>query len=234
MYAHDHDGLPTPAERVRSVVAAADSLTVTTEGHSIGLVGLHTVDAAGQLLLHDPPGEHLAAELDASIDGTLPATVDFTDVAPVHLRDRVRARLTLHGWLGTSPSRTLNFHLEHANLTEHGRTVRVDFDDLVHAEPDPLAEYEADLISHLDAAHQDMVDALALLAPDRTRAEAGRVRPAGLDQYGITLRFEFAGACHQDVRLVFPAPVRHPDQAGHQIHALAAGADAAAHRSRAR
>ncbi|MGW5029276.1 DUF2470 domain-containing protein, partial [Streptomyces albidoflavus] len=165
MYAHARDGEPTPAQRVRSVVEAADSLTVTTDGHSIGLVGLHTVDASGGLTLHDPPGEHLGAELDASLGGTLPAVVEFTDVAPVHLRDRVRARLSLHGWLGTAADRGLHLHTEYAVLAEHGRSRRIGVDELVVAQPDPLARAEAELLSHLDSAHEDMVRALARLAP---------------------------------------------------------------------
>ncbi|CAM5357403.1 MULTISPECIES: DUF2470 domain-containing protein [Streptomyces] len=223
MYAHTRDGEPTPAQRVRSVVEAADSLTVTTDGHSIGLVGLHTVDAAGGLTLHDPPGEHLGAELDAALDGTLPAVVEFTDVAPVHLRDRVRARLSLHGWLGTAADRGLHLHTEYAVLAEHGRSRRIGVDELVRAQPDPLARAEAELLSHLDCAHDAMVRALARLAPADVRAAAVRVRPARLDQYGITLRFEHAGRSHQEVRLGFGRAVRYPEEVGEEIRGLVVG-----------
>ncbi|GFH65888.1 MULTISPECIES: DUF2470 domain-containing protein [Streptomyces] len=223
MYAHARDGEPTPAQRVRSVVEAADSLTVTTDGHSIGLVGLHTVDAAGGLTLHDPPGEHLGAELDAALDGTLPAVVEFTDVAPVHLRDRVRARLSLHGWLGTAADRGLHLHTEYAVLAEHGRSRRIGVDELVRAQPDPLARAEAELLSHLDCAHDAMVRALARLAPADVRAAAVRVRPARLDQYGITLRFEHAGRSHQEVRLGFGRAVRYPEEVGEEIRGLVVG-----------
>ncbi|MEU8850206.1 hypothetical protein AB0C70_29195 [Streptomyces sp. NPDC048564] len=86
---------PTPAERARSVLAAAGSLTVTTQGHRIELIGLHTVDAAARLLLHNPPDGHLAAELAVAPHGDLAALVEFTDVAAVAVRERVRSRLTL-------------------------------------------------------------------------------------------------------------------------------------------
>ncbi|MCZ4610701.1 hypothetical protein O3S80_44470 [Streptomyces sp. Lzd4kr] len=73
---------PTPAERARSVPAAADSLTVTTLGQRIELIGLHTVDAAARLLLQDPPDASLAAELAMTAHGGLSALAEFTDIAP--------------------------------------------------------------------------------------------------------------------------------------------------------
>lgn len=49
---------PTSAERVRSVVAAARSLTVTTHGYRCDLVAAHTLDGRGRVVLHLPTDCH--------------------------------------------------------------------------------------------------------------------------------------------------------------------------------
>lgn len=156
---------PTPAERARSVLAAAGSLTVTTQGHRIELIGLHTVDAAARLLLHNPPDGHLAAELAVAPHGDLAALVEFTDVAAVAVRERVRARLTLGGWLSALGPKTLVFHPARAVLTEDGGTALIGLDELTLASPDPLATHEAEMLGRLDAAHADTVAPLARLLP---------------------------------------------------------------------
>jgi hypothetical protein len=52
---------PSAAELVRSVLAAARSLTLTTEAHRVELVGMHSLEAPGRLLLNVPAETHLAA-----------------------------------------------------------------------------------------------------------------------------------------------------------------------------
>ncbi|MGI5481680.1 DUF2470 domain-containing protein [Streptomyces lavendofoliae] len=90
---------PSGAERVRSVLTAARSLTVTTDGYRCDLVGAHALDDRGRLTLRLPGDCHLAAAVACAPRGDLAAMLQFTDVAPTAVRDRVRARVTLSGWL---------------------------------------------------------------------------------------------------------------------------------------
>ncbi|MDC0770993.1 DUF2470 domain-containing protein [Streptomyces sp. HD] len=222
---------PTPAERARSVLSAADSLTVTTHGHRVELIGLHTVDAAARLLLQNPPDAHLAAELALAPHGDLAALVEFTDIAPVAVRERVRTRLTLGGWLSALGPKALVFNPARAVLTEADGTTVVGLDELTLASPDPLATHEAEMLARLNASHADAVAPLARLLPARSRLGASDVRPLRLDRHGLVLRVETADA-HHDTRLPFAAPATHPGDAVRQIHLLLAEANARPRRRR--
>lgn len=75
---------------------------------------------------------------------------------------------------------------------------------LLEAQPDPFCTLESCWLQHLDSAHRDVVDRLAERLP--TPLRRGRVRPLGLDRYGVRLRVEDADGDH-DVRLPFAKPV---------------------------
>ncbi|QOV34848.1 DUF2470 domain-containing protein [Streptomyces ferrugineus] len=216
---------PTPAERARSVLAAAGSLTVTTQGHRVELIGLHTVDAAARLLLHNPPDGHLAAELAVAPHGDLAALAEFTDIAPVAVRERVRARLTLGGWLSALGPKTLVFNPARAVLAEGDGTAVVGLDELALASPDPQATHEAEMLARLDATHADTVAPLARLLPAREQLGATVVRPLRLDRHGLVLRSETPDS-HHDTRLPFDTSATHPGEAVRQIHVLLARATA--------
>ncbi|WP_159046866.1 hypothetical protein [Streptomyces sp. XY66] len=96
---------PILAERTRSVLARAVSLTVTTHGLRHDLVGLHCVNARGQVRMRLQADGLPAAHLACAPRGALAALVEFTDIAPVAVRDRVRARVTLSGRLARSGRR---------------------------------------------------------------------------------------------------------------------------------
>lgn len=222
---------PTPAERARSVLAAAGSLTVTTHGHRVELIGLHTVDAAARLLLQNPPDTLLAAELTMAPHGDLAALVEFTDIAPVSVRERVRARLTLGGRLSAVGPKALVFHPARAVLTEDDATTVIGLDELTLASPDPLATHEAEMLARLDATHADTVAPLARLLPPRLQLGATGVRPLRLDRHGLVLRVETPDT-HHDARLPFAAPATHPGEAVRQFHLLLAQATARPRRRR--
>jgi hypothetical protein len=80
----------------------------------------------------------------------------------------------------------------------------VGLDTLLAAQPDPFCEMESCWLQHMDSAHRDVVDRLATRLPMSLRQ--GRVRPLGLDRYGVQLRVENADGDH-DVRLPFAKPV---------------------------
>ncbi|MBT2526589.1 DUF2470 domain-containing protein [Streptomyces sp. ISL-99] len=222
---------PTSAEQVRTVVAAAGSLMVVTDRHSWEPAGLHTFDDRGRLLLRVPDDCALAAEVTLAPHGIVAAVLRFTDVAPTAVRDRVRARVTLTGWFvpvgGTSQESGLDLRLDfaHAELETMAGTVAVGLDELTLARPDPLAAYEADMLTHLVDDHSDVVALLTRLVDPRLMQGVLRVTPVSMDRYGITLRLEHAGAQH-DVRLPFPAPLRDAAEAGGQVQALLAAARA--------
>jgi hypothetical protein len=226
---------PSAAELVRSLLVAARSLTLTTEGHRVELVGLHSVEAPDRLLLNVPAESHLSAQIASVPDGDMPATVEFTDVAPVAVPDRVRARVLLGGWLsvagdGTGPA-DLCFKTATAELERGGHVVDVDLDDLASAEPDPLAETEAELLTHLAGAHGDAVELLSRLVKPRLLYGVTRVDPLRLDRYGIVLRLQRASGLH-DVRLAFPTPLCNPAHGILQLRTLLVRARGCSRRTR--
>ncbi|MER5897914.1 DUF2470 domain-containing protein [Streptomyces sp. NPDC001876] len=215
------------AERIRSVIAAAGSLSLTTAGASYDLIAMHTVEN-GRLVLRVPEDTPLAAEMVCAPHGALGALVEFSDVAPVRARDRIRARVTLSGGLtksGRGHGNVLALGLDPARVSIqwHGRVEHVGLDEVFRAEPDALALQEAAMLGHLDDDHHDVVARLARLAAPEVRRGVVDVRPYAMDRYGFTLRYEYAQG-HRDARLLFPAPVRDAAEVGVQVEALLAHA----------
>ena len=75
---------------------------------------------------------------------------------------------------------------------------------LLGASPDPFCAMESCWLQHLESAHGEVVERLASRLP--TTLRRGRVRPLGLDRYGVQLRVEGDDGDH-DVRLPFAKPV---------------------------
>jgi hypothetical protein len=75
---------------------------------------------------------------------------------------------------------------------------------LLGAQPDPFCAMESCWLQHMESAHREVVDRLATRLPMALRR--GRVRPLGLDRYGVQLRVETDDGDH-DVRLPFAKPV---------------------------
>ena len=75
---------------------------------------------------------------------------------------------------------------------------------LLGASPDPFCAMESCWLQHMESAHREVVDRLATRLPMPLRR--GRVRPLGLDRYGVQLRVENDEGDH-DVRLPFAKPV---------------------------
>ncbi|MBQ0825274.1 DUF2470 domain-containing protein [Streptomyces tagetis] len=217
---------PIPAERARSLLETARSLTIVTESRRVERVGLRAVDPSGRLALADPVDDRLRVEVARAREGELVGVAEVTDVAPTPVRDRVRARLTLGGHLTAADGRqggALCFVPERAALREAGRTVPLGVDQLALARPDPLASYEADLLANLDAARTGIAARLARLLPSRHLVGVVRVRPVRIDRYGLVLRLERTRTDH-DARLGFPSPVSHPGKAVREIRSLLARA----------
>ncbi|GGY40361.1 DUF2470 domain-containing protein [Streptomyces omiyaensis] len=217
---------PTPAERMRSVIAVARSMTVVTDGLRHEVHDTDGTPATGRLHLHGPT--------DDFGDGVprIPIRVELTDIAPTPVRDRVRARVTLTG-LVTSPygpeaAGSTCVTLGQAVLEDADGRTYVPLDRLATAEPDPLAGCEAAMLHHLVADHPDLVTRLLRLAASDLKRDLVRALPLAIDRYGITLRLERPGGRH-DLRLPFPTPLADADQVGPRIRSLLTTARRASH-----
>ncbi|MFD3543954.1 DUF2470 domain-containing protein [Streptomyces sp. NPDC058662] len=237
---------PTAAERVRSILAAAHSMTVVTDGLRTEVRHLDGTDVLGGLHLH--PADPAAGLPPAPRSGDRPAIrLEFTDIAPTPVRDRVRARVTVLGRLLTPYADTgADFAAGPGAAAETGRSTCVEFEEAVletddgfasvgleeldAACPDPLAGYEAGMLTHLLDDHSDLVTLLLRLVEPLPATAVVRALPLALDRYGITLRLEERRG-HHDVRLPFPSPLDDVEQSGAQIQALFSAARRRSHRN---
>ncbi|MFH8449332.1 DUF2470 domain-containing protein [Streptomyces fungicidicus] len=222
---HGWTAAPGAAERARSVLAAAWSCAVTAEGTREELVGAHDVTDDGGVLLHVPEDSALLAAAICAPRGEPSAVLEFADVAPVPVRDRVRARLWLAGWFSVRDGR-LAFRPTRVVLRQRSGALVVDAGEFAAAAPDPLAAAEARLLTHLADCHADAVERLTRLVDPGSLHGAVRVRPLAVDRHGLTLRIERVRS-GGDVRLPFHTPADDVSQLTERMHALLAQASAA-------
>lgn len=209
------DELPAPsrAESARTLVARADSVTLTWAGRTRHLHDGVGADASGRpvLVLGD----------DGPAGAQAPVVLDFTEVAALALRDRVRARLTMVGCATRSDGAPGTWTVAAERIfLRAGRTAAfLDAAAYAAAAPDPLAAWQDELVRHLGQDHIEVVTALCRLLPARELQGVLRVLPSGLDRYGVTLRVErLHGA--SDVRVAFAAPLAHPQELAAAMGAL--------------
>ncbi|THA27075.1 hypothetical protein E4198_22615 [Streptomyces sp. RKND-216] len=133
-----HDGRPSSAERLRSAVA--ESLSLTTRSNAYDLIGMHSADGRGRVHLHAPADSRLTVEALCAPHGLLTAWLDFTDIAPTPVHDRVRARGTLSGRLEAAAEQTapgavvLRFDTARAELCRAEVTEEIGLDVTLRAE----------------------------------------------------------------------------------------------------
>jgi hypothetical protein len=230
---------PTAAERARTLAYGIADGAVVAPGVPYAPVPAHATDRDGRpLLLVQSASPIAVAVRDGRSAGEtgMPATLRISDVAPVALADRVRGRAWLHGRLTEIPDRELRaaaLRLSHAHprpelldlgAERDGRrdwtilaltVAQVEIDDawgsavLEPAEyaagaPDPFVAVESGILTHLDACHGAE---LTRLLPGS--APPGRVRPLGLDRYGLWVRCTPRSETYAsfDLRLAFAEPV---------------------------
>ncbi|WP_025620383.1 DUF2470 domain-containing protein [Salinispora cortesiana] len=235
----------TSAQRLRTIVAAATSLELRTPGHRADLINRHTLDPSGRVRMDLPIGSRLATDITRQRE--VAAVIEITDVAPTPVRERVRGRATLSGWLtpvapgdtedltpvapGDNEDLSVELDLAAVELSIDGVTTTVDPDDFAAAEPDPLAAEEADLLCHLDRHHPRTVESLCRLVAPRHRYGVRWVVPLRLDRHGLVLRLERVSG-HRDVRLGFTPALRHPEELRERMSALVERCAACGRRSR--
>ncbi|MDN0197681.1 DUF2470 domain-containing protein [Streptomyces sp. S.PNR 29] len=221
---HPWTAAPAAAERARSVLATAWSCAVTADGGREEFVGAHTVAEDGRVLLDVPEDSALLAAAICAPRGEPSAVLEFADVAPVPVRNRIRARLWLAGWCTPEDGR-LAFRATRVVLRQPSGAVVVDLDEFAAAAPDPLATAEAGLLTHLADCHADAVERLTRLVDSDSLHGAVRVQPLAVDRHGLTLRIERARA-HGDVRLAFHTPADDVAQLTERMHVLLGQASA--------
>lgn len=105
---------------------------------------------------------------------------------------------------GESGYTLLRLEIESVVVADSTGAESVPVGALLGARPDPFCAMESCWLQHLDSAHRDVVERLASRLP--TTLQRGRVRPLGVDRYGVRLRVETDDGDH-DVRLPFTKPV---------------------------
>ncbi|MFF8729330.1 DUF2470 domain-containing protein [Streptomyces sp. NPDC015171] len=218
---------PTAPERVRSILAAAHSMTVVCDGLQTEVRRLDGTGAMGRFHLHAP-----SEEVEVPSGPRIPVRLELTDIAPAPVRDRLRARLTLTGLLGEpyDPQGTQSTCMEfgQAVLEDADGRAFVTLQELEATGLDPMATSEAGLLTHLMDDHRELVPLLLRLVRPLPDGGVLRALPVSIDRYGLTLRLEYPSG-HRDVRIPFKTPVNHVDQFGIQMHALASAARRLSH-----
>jgi hypothetical protein len=220
---------PTHAERVRSVLAAAGSIAVVANGTRDDLVGSGLIGFQRGVRLCPPSDSWLLREAECAPEDGVPVLLECTDVAPLAMRERVRARVCMVARLhrpqwsaGPEGRAVMQLDLRQVALDSAGFSTLVDPAELLTVEPDPVAGYEAALLMHLVEDHQGHVAGLARLLDARQLLGVTAVTPLALDRYGIVLRLDYYHRASRDVRLAFSETVADVEELGQRIHALIA------------
>lgn len=225
--------LPDVAERARSIAQRGGSATVLPGLGGGRLVPLqHHVGAGGDTLVVLPEEHELVAATRAVPRRELPAMVELADHAPVSLRQPVRGLLWITGWLcllDPAAARAaavaiaercpdprlldvgygatvLRLRAASIVLADGEGTESVPPDDFTRAAPDPFCGFESVWLRHLEEGHPDVLGHLLRHIPAALRRPDARVRPLGLDRFGLRLRVEVDSA-DRDIRLSFSRPV---------------------------
>ncbi|WP_241383419.1 DUF2470 domain-containing protein [Rhodococcus sp. CH91] len=233
---------PTTAERVRTALIRADTTQLAVDGCEPIPTSVHHLREEGQVAVV-VADDSLAVALARQAGSTgVPAMLELTDHSPILLRNPVRSLIWLSGTLQAvhHPRRLaaeIAEILPHPELLDVGHRSEllcltldsvvaadttgaeaVDIADVLDAAPDPFAALETGWLRHLEEDHGDIVRQIARRLPPAHRS--GRVRPLGLDRYGLRLRVESEGDDH-DVRIPFHEPVDDPAALSRALRMLA-------------
>ncbi len=240
---------PNPAERAKTIATRNGPASLLPTCDRADLNGervvpvLHHVHPSGSVSVLLPDDHPLVLAAKQSQRGELAVMVEVADQAPVALREPIRGLLWITGWLrplAPAPARARAVSIAESRPDErlldvgHGVTLlRLTPASLVLADaegthslrphtfsaapPDPFHDYEAEWLRHLESDHSDVVGQLAKHLPAGLRG--GRIRPLGLDRFGLRLRVESDTGDH-DVRLAFSKPVDSPSQLALELRRL--------------
>lgn len=228
-------GTPTTAERIRSVCARPGGAILAIEGGDPVATPVHHVLEDGSVAVTVPVRNVLTGFVAPAGPAGVPAVLELTDHAPLPLREPVRSLVWIRGHLHAVPAADLaplldliaardpnpallqvnsdtdesacallRLEIESVVAADATGAESIGVGALLSARPDPFCAMESCWLQHMESAHRDVIDRLAARLPVSLRR--GRVRPLGLDRYGVQLRVEDADGDH-DVRLPFTNPV---------------------------
>jgi Protein of unknown function (DUF2470) len=239
---------PTTAERIRSACVRAGGAMVAVEGVEPTSTPVHHLLDDGSFAI-TVPGDGILAGLVVAAAAGVQAVLEMTDYAPLPLREPVRSLVWIRGRLhgvpdsevaalldliaaedpnpallqvNSEPSTDTRYALmrleiESVVVADSTGAESVGVGALLGARPDPFCAMESCWLKHMESAHREVVDRLASRLPMALRR--GRVRPLGLDRYGVRLRVEGDDGDH-DVRLPFAKPVDDVTGLGQAIRIL--------------
>jgi hypothetical protein len=227
---------PTTAERIRSACVRAGGAMLAVEGVEPASTPVHHLLDDGSFAITVPSDGILAGMVAAAGAAGVQAVLEMTDYAPLPLREPVRSLVWIRGHLHDVPDGEvaalldliatdnpnpallqvnsdsaaepryvlMRLEIESVVVADSTGAEAVGVSALLGARPDPFCEMESCWLQHMESAHREVVDRLATRLPMPLRR--GRVRPLGLDRYGVQLRVEGDDGDH-DVRLPFAKPV---------------------------
>ncbi|MBI3215509.1 MAG: DUF2470 domain-containing protein [Mycobacterium sp.] len=221
---------PTTAERIRSACVRAGSALLALDGSEPETTTVHHLLADGSFAITVPTAGCAAASVVSAGAAGSQAVLELTDYAPLPLREPVRSLVWIRGRLHRIPAHEeravldliavdnpnpallqvgsdhslLRLEVESVVVADATGAESVGIAALLAARPDPFSSMETCWLRHIDSDHHDVVARLASKLPAPLRC--GRVRPLGLDRYGVRLRVEGEDGDH-DVRLPFARPV---------------------------
>jgi hypothetical protein len=227
---------PTTAERIRSACVRAGGAMLAVEGGEPISSPVHHLLDDGSFAITVRGDDLLGGMVLGAGTAGVQAALEMTDYAPLPLREPVRSLVWIRGRLHAVPvgevaalldliavenpnpallqvnSDTvadtryalMRLEIESVVVADSTGAESVGVSTLLGASPDPFCAMESCWLQHIESAHREVVDRLATRLPMPLRR--GRVRPLGLDRYGMQLRVEGDDGDH-DVRLPFAKPV---------------------------
>ncbi|MCV7217752.1 DUF2470 domain-containing protein [Mycobacterium crocinum] len=234
---------PTTAERVRSACARAAGAMLVADDVAPVTTPLHHLLPGGSFAVSLASESALAARARAAGTDGIAGVLELTDYAPLPLREPVRSLVWIRGRVQSVPDHAVRtmadmiatdhpnpalldigsgqelflLEVESVVVADAAGAETVGVHELLTAQPDPFCEFESAWLRHLDNDHPEVLARLAGKLPAPLRR--GRVRPLGLDRYGVRLRVESTDGDH-DVRLPFGAPVHDVPALGRAIRVL--------------
>ncbi|MEU5909098.1 DUF2470 domain-containing protein [Micromonospora sp. NPDC047527] len=220
--AHAAAAADQAAVTARSTLAAASSLRLRLGDACADLIESHAVLPDGTVILAVDAMSRTGGLLVAARGRQGAARLDVTQLVPVAVRSRVRARVwmlgtarrfdsgvldscdcdTVMSLLDLPPVALWAVEPVEVGLTRDIGDTTLSVSAYRGARPDPLAADEAVHLQHLTDQHGDLLDQLAALLDPALTAGSTRVVPVAVDANGIVLRAE-APDRHTDVRLTF-------------------------------
>jgi hypothetical protein len=237
---------PTTAERIRSACVRAGGAMLAVEGVEPASTPVHHLLDDGSFAITTPGGGIVAGMMMPAGAAGVQAVLEMTDYAPLPLREPVRSLVWISGRLhgvpagevaalldliaaedpnpallqvnsGPAPDTLMRLEIESVVVADSTGAESVGLGALLKARPDPFCAMESCWLQHMESAHREVVERLATRLPMPLRR--GRVRPLGLDRYGMQLRVEGDDGDH-DVRLPFAKPVDDVTGLGQAIRIL--------------